>query len=219
MKKHLICVISFFLAAGLCLTSCAQKTDSKADSSDAVGFFELGDDLYITKVFSYSGPYVENGSNEPCENVCAIHLFNNSKTAYQRIRFMLEIGETAYFFSASTVLPDAEMTVLCEDAAAFSRVDVISAEVLSAARFDTLPSVHTESLLITYTDGFINVRNLTDTPLKNAYVYYKSTDDFGLFGGITYRAAFDTLQPGETKQVRATHVRATSTVMFADYEL
>ena len=218
MRNHLSCVISLFLAAILCLTSCAQKTDPKADSSEAVGFFELGDDLYITKVFSYSGPYVENGANEECENVCAVHLFNNSKTAYQRLRFMLENEETSYYFSASTVLPDTEMTVLCEDAAAFSQAEYTGAKLLSAAQFDAPPSVHTESLLITYTDGFINVRNLTDAPINHLFIYYKNTDDFGLFGGITYRAAFDTLLPEETKQVRASHVRANSTVMFADYD-
>lgn len=178
----------------------------------------LTDGVYISGIFAYSGAYVEDGTNAPCENVCAVVLRNDSGVHYQYLTFELETAGGSYAFSASTLFSGAEMTVLCEGAAAFTDDTLVSLRVTALAPFTETPSVHTDTLEITYTDGFINVKNKTDAPLTDVYVYYKNTDENGYLGGITYRAYLGTLNAGELKQARASNMRReTGRVVFATY--
>ena len=109
--------------------------------------------------------------------------------------------------------------VLDQNKTAFSEGEIRSASIGALAAFTETPSVHLETLSISYTDGFINVENLTDTPLSNVYIYYKNLDDTGYFGGITYRAAVEELPAGEMQQIPAVHItKDASRVVFTTYE-
>ena len=192
--------------------------DSSAFVSENADPFLITEGVRVVEMFSYNGPYIEDGSNEPCENVCAVRIENTSETHYRYLRFSIVTADGAYTFSATTLFAGARMTVLCENRAAYSKSTVLSNEILSIALFDRTPTVHIDSLLITYTDGFINVKNLTDETLSGVYVYYKDTDDFGYLGGITYRTSFGDLEAGNTVQARASNIRAaTGKVVFATY--
>ena len=235
-----LCVL---LACCFCLAGCvkapgpAQTTRNPSDTETAPSEIQtslppesasgdetetpsplLTDGVYISEIFAYTGPYVEDGSNAPCENVCAVILRNDSGEHYQYVEFELETAGGRYAFSASTLFSGAQMTVLCKDAAAFTDDTLVSLRVTALAPFAETPSVHTDTLEITYTDGFINVKNLTDGPLENIYVYYKITDENGYLGGITYRVAFGGIDAGALKQARAANMRRdTGRVVFATY--
>ncbi len=238
MKKRLFSLFALFLAPFLLLPGCTGQTpeesraDTTADTTEESAppqtetqapvpqdSIELVNGVFAAELFSYSGPYVEDGSNEACENVCAVRLINRSGTHYQYLRFRLETDSGTYTFAASTLFAGAEMTVLCEEKTALADPGILSAEILSEAPFPETPSVHTDELRITYTDGYINVKNLTDATLTNVYVYYKTTGETGYFGGITYRAHFEEIAAGQTVQERAANVRReTSAVLFATYD-
>ena len=173
----------------------------------------------IEELFSYSGAYVEDGSNVPCENICAVRLYNASSTHYQYLRFSLQTSGGAYTFAASTLFAGARMTVLCEEKTPLEGNGILATELLTSVPFVEPPSVHTDTLEITYADGFINVRNLTESPLSRVYVYYKDTDGNGYLGGITYRVSFGEIPAGETVQTAAANMRrATCRVVFATYD-
>ena len=192
-----------------------KETGTKSGSEKG---FEIAEGLYVTDVFSYSGPYLEDGSNEECKKICAVRLFNSSEKHYQYLKFELETKGGTYTFTASTLFAGAEMTVLSEGRAAFKRGKPISANVLAVIEFTETPSVHTDTLEITYTDGFINVKNLTNGTLKNVYVYFKETDKNGYLGGITYRTRLGDIPAGEIVQARAANIHnETSRIVFADY--
>ena len=191
------------------------ETDAAVPASDAS---VQAEGLHITEVFSYTGAYVEDGSNDPCENICAVRLENRSETHYRYLRFVLTTSEDSYYFTATTLFAGAGMTVLCEGKKAFAGGDILSVEYLAVTPFDEPPTVHTDTLRITYTDGFINVKNLTDETLSDVYVYYKDTDEAGYLGGITYRVSFGEIAPGETAQSGAANMRReTGRVVFATY--
>ena len=236
MRKKIICLLVFLLFVLFCFGSCKDHTDQNGETTDAdvssdmnittarsadpvpAGDFELIDGVYVTKIFSYSGAYFEDGSNDACEGVCAVCLYNASPVHYQYLRFTLKTTDGEFTFSATTLFAGSSVTVLSENKEAYKSDLLLSSQSLSAAPFSETPSVHLDSLQITYTDGFINVKNLTDQKLENVYVYYKNTDENGYLGGITYRTSFGELEAGEVRQGSAQNMHKDSCkVVFATY--
>lgn len=228
MKKQFFSFFTLMIAAAMLLAGCgARQTDptTQAVSTpvgpgyDANGDFALGEDLYITAFYAYSGPYVEDGSDEACEAVAAVRVENRSAKHYQYLTFTLETAGGTCSFSVSTLFAGAVVTALDENKTAFPEGEIRSASIGTLAAFTETPSVHLETLSISYTDGFINVKNLTDAPLSNVYIYYKNLDDTGYFGGITYRASIGDLAADGLQQVPAAHItKDASRVVFATYE-
>ena len=208
------------------MTACVGHGDKQNDSDNSetaksqTDAATLADGLSIMKIFSYSGAYVEDGSNDVCEGICAVRLYNSSAEHYQYLRFSVTTADgSRYLFSASTLFANTEMTVLCEEKKPYAEGEIVSSELINLAVFQDAPTVHLETIQITYTDGFINAKNLTDTALTNVYVYYKSTDENGFFGGITYRASFGDIPAGELTQIGSGNIRAqTSKVAFVTYD-
>ncbi|MCR5042218.1 MAG: hypothetical protein K6C36_09015 [Clostridia bacterium] len=199
-------------------TDDATVSSATAYTPDPGDPLRLTDDIFITEVFSYSGAYVEDGQDEQCDNICAVRLRNDSATHYEYLRFTLETTGGSYSFTVSTLFAGAELTVLCNERSAYTSSEVVSSEVDVVVPWETAPSVHTESLEITYTDGFVNVRNKTEAQLSDVYVYYKAKDDRGWFGGITYRVPFGDIPAGEIVQQRAEHLKlGTTEIVFATY--
>ena len=234
MKKicaAMICVL--LVLAPLCLGGCfggegpGSETASDPTASGAVsqpgetasagapGAGLLTEGIYIAEVFSYTGPYVEDGSNEPCRNVCAVRLSNPAGQNCRYLRFTLKTQGGEYAFTATTLLTGTEMTVLCDSKYEYTDSGIVSCEILQYAPFTETPSIMPDKLKLTYTDGFINVQNLTDAEMKNVYVYYKNTDEAGFLGGITYRTPVETLPAGGIAQARAANLhKDTSKILF-----
>ncbi len=225
--KYRISFIALLLAAVICFAACVasvhgNEEDSVATESEkqtAAGSMELAPGLFIKEVFSYTGKYVEDGSNDECNDICAVRLVNESDTHYQYIRFSVETTGGSYSFSASTLFSGAEMTVLCEGKVAFTGSDILSCEALSLASFQETPSVHLDTLNITYTDGFINVKNVSESDITGLYVYYKNRDGESYLGGITYRAEIGDITAGQIVQTAAGNIHSdSSTVVFVTYD-
>ena len=204
----------------LSFTACARSetvpeltTDAPAGAETA----ELLPGVYVTAVFAYGGEYVEDGGDAACENIVAATVENRSGIHYQLLRFKLRTAAGESTFTATTLFDGGVMTVLSEEKTPFVSGGVLACEVLDEAPFPFTPSVHTESLEIACTAGFMTVRNLTDAPLENVYVYYKNTAAYGWFGGITYRVAFGTVGPDETVQRPAKRLENAEQVVFTTF--
>lgn len=232
MDKNLFRVFVIVLIGVFLLAGCENKTNSNEGATDGSVTNDISaqndtqaendpllQDVSVAEVFSYSGPYVEDGANEECKNICAVRIENKSSVHYQYLHFTVKIGGTVYTFKATTLFAGAKMTVLCEDRSEYRDGDIESVEFLAAAPFAEKPTVHLDTLEITYTDGFINVKNKTDKTLKNVYVYYKNTDDYGFIGGITYRVSFGNIGPGGLVQMGTANIRSeTGKIVFSTYE-
>lgn len=180
--------------------------------------FQITDGVYIEELFSYSGEYVEDGSNEACSNIAAVRLVNNSDVHYQYLKFTVRTAEISYSFSATTLFSGARMTVLDQTKTAYADGQIVSVEANSVAPFTSQPTVHLETFEISYLDGIINVKNLTDQDRTDVYVYYKNMDDYGYFGGITYRCPFGTVSGGATVQNSAANLKKdTSRIVFVTF--
>ena len=233
MRTRINRLIIFFILIVIYITVCtgcgqvpssaAQNQTSAQNVSQAPSSFleqttELSNGVCIAEVFSYTGPYVEDGSNDPCEGICAVRLYNPTSIHYQYLRFSVETSGGRAVFTATTLFSGAEMIVLAEERAPFSDSAVLSVKLLTEVPFETAPSVHLDTLSISFSDGYINVKNLTDDMVSDVFVYYKQTEDGRYLGGITYRTRFGEIPAGETVQMNARNIRKDgSIVVYATY--
>ena len=202
----------------LLLASCAAPAAQQETTETEPRETELVPGVFVVSVFSYSGPYPEDGSGEMCERVVAVTLLNRSDVHYEYLSFTLETSGGVSTFEAATLFAGSQMVVVSKEKTPFADDTVRSHSVLKAAPFTVTPSVHTESLEITCAKGFITVRNLTKAPLANVYVYYKQKNDQGWwFGGITRRVAFGEIAPGELVQRPAKGLTDAAQVVFSTF--
>ncbi len=169
------------------------------------GAYLLTEGIYITEIFSFTGEFVEDGSFENKTGILACRILNTTSSHYQLIDFTLNIGGADYSFNCTTLFAGSELTLLERNGSAYpSDLTLSSSAVNTVAEFNETPSVHLDLFEITYTDGIINVKNITDRDYENVYVYYKPVNENGDFiGGITFRVNAGTVPAGKIVQCRA----------------
>ena len=213
-------VAALFAGCGAVITENETQTQAPALPSYAAdGTYDLGEGLFITGLFAYSGVYPEDGGDATCEGIAALRLENRSDVHYEYLTVTVDTAGGSYAFSVSTLFAGATVTVLDKNKTVCADTQIRAAAVGAKAAFLQPPTVHLDTLSISYTDGFITVKNLTDRTLSDVYVYYKSVDENGYFGGITYRAAIGELAAGAAMQTPAPHIKKDgSRVVFAEYD-
>ena len=98
------------------------------------------------------------------------------------------------------------MTVLNLGKEKYKKGEIESGKVTLEALFSEEPEIKSDKLQISFTDGFINAKNISDDELENVYIYYKSIDENGFFGGITYRVGIDRIKSGEIVQTGSKNI-------------
>ncbi len=179
---------------------------------------DLGQGLIITDIGSYTGAYVEDGSDEVVSGVLMAILENTSEEALQYARISLMFGQTEAQF-AVTNLPAGEKVVLLEQ----NRLDCPETvpDSFSTADMLFLPSfeMYEDMFAITGEKGLLTIENLSGTDISgDIYVYYKNSAQDLYYGGITYRAKLSGLKAGEQGIAQATHYNPTgSTILMVSY--
>lgn len=193
-----------------------EITDSKVTPNGAL---YLTDGIYVTAIEKYSGEYIEDGSNDKLKNIISATVINTTEKSYQLFEFSLTFPQGTYHFSVKSLFAHSQVKVL-ESGRNFmpSKTDEVTGAVETQALFYEDPSVHLDKFEITYADSVINVKNITDKPIDNVYVYYKSVEDDIFFGGITYRVKVGTVPPDQIVQVMANNFKAdTSKIVFVTF--
>lgn len=198
--------------------STAKVTSSYKPQSEFP--FTVSGKLSVSKMFPYSGGFVEDGSDKAVENICAIRVKNISDLSFQYVslRFKTDAGDIVFDLTA---LPAGEtVTVLAKNAEPY-RSDTLVSEVIGEKiiEFSEKPSLHGELFELSVQNGVMGIRNISaDKSASNVYVYYKSTDENGLFGGITYRINLGDIPAEKFKQVSPPHFsESSSKVMYITY--
>lgn len=204
----IIVVALSFLMAKLLATNNIEKIELDADY-----------DLQITEIGAYSGPYMEDGTDEDVSDVMMITVKNNGKQAvqYGEITMTSEDGETA-LFKFSTLEADQEMTVLESTRKPYRNKDEYNvATAANVAYFRKNLSTYAGQLQIQPLGGGLNVINISQHDIDGEIIiYFKNLKDDRLMGGITYRGRItDGLKAGEVKQLMSQHFTEENTkVMF-----
>ena len=180
----------------------------------------LGHDLYVTDIGSYTGMYMEDGTDEIVSGVLMIVVKNSGEQDVQYAEITVLIGEETASFTLTT-LPADESVVLLESSRMQWQKDVDAAAILPKiehiAYFQEPVSLQEDKLKIDIVDGTINVTNISGADIAgNIVVYYKNAAAGLYYGGITYRITIEGgLKADEIRQVMTNHASDTgSKIMF-----
>lgn len=168
----------------------------------------LGCGLTITDSGSYTGVYMEDGSNETVSDVMMIIVRNDGMQDVQLADIVADAGGESYRFRL-TDLTVGSRVVLLELDRKTAGGDVTSAVLENAVLCETPMELREDILQITGLEGMVNVRNISDEDIGgDIFVYYKYAAEDLYYGGITFRVRVEGgLKAGEIRQIPAGHYR------------
>lgn len=194
-------------------------TESKAvmeEEQDTT--INLGHGLEMEKFGSYTGIYMEDGSDEIVGNVAMILVTNTGEEYIQYAEVTVACGEAEGFFTLSTLFPGESMVVLERSCKAYGDFKgEVNAIAENVAVFSETPVLHEDQLKVQGLNGALNITNISDRDIAETItIYYKNSSTDMLYGGITYRVQITGgLKKGEIKQIISDHFSdAGSRVMF-----
>lgn len=174
--------------------------------------------LQILNLGSYTGIYMEDGTNEVVSGVLMLVVQNYGAEDIQYAEIILPTDSGEAKFSVST-LPAGESCVLLEQnrMAYTGTEDAAKAVSQNVAPFLQPMSLYQEQLKLQILNGAINVTNISGEDISgDVVIYYKNAADDLYYGGITYRVRIEGgLKAEEIKQIMGKHFSETgSKIMF-----
>ena len=178
----------------------------------------LDNDLQILDVGSYTGAYVEDGSDEVLSGILMMKVFNNGEQPVEYARLTMDVnGETAEF-TVSTLNPGATVVLLEKNRMAYDKnAEYGNITCENLALFQEPLNLYADKISVQILDGAINVTNISQEDIAGRIsIYYKNMVSGIYYGGITYRVTLeDGLKAGEIRQMMADHFSDTgSEIMF-----
>lgn len=155
----------------------------------------------------FSGAFVEDGSDEPVQNVAAILVTNGSDQYLDlgKLTYQLD-GEEATFMV--TGLPPGASAWVMEASRRTATNDSVFTQTDCTTSFRENAVNELEGLSIQSGGTMLKVTNNRDKALQNVTLYYKVLhNDGNYFGGITYMVAFGDLEPGQSAEKLAGHFK------------
>lgn len=180
-----------------------NNTDSETEKAEKSDNTELDHSKYILSdsnltveyIGSYTGNFLEDGSDDPIKNVASILITNNSDKMLQvgDIVFQVNNKETAKF-RVTNLLPGTSVLVLEENRREYKDKDDYTYGQVTNAYLEN-PDLLEDKFEIVKENGKLTLKNKTKDTYKKVYVYYKYAQLGGAYmGGITYRVPFENIK-------------------------
>lgn len=165
-----------------------------------------GTPIVIEGIGQYTGPFVEDGNDEPAANVLAVVVRNDSDidVEYAEIHFSVGDGSEAVFH-ISTLPAGSGAVVLEQNKREYNAGEILTfADKLYAQAEDM--SLMENDVKVTAAAGTLTLENLTDKSLGTVYVRYKNKlNDNYYLGGITYSCKFENVGAGDKISEQTKH--------------
>ena len=191
---------------------------SDADSGDSSEpAITLSDpNLKVEAIGSYSGNFLEDGSDEPTANVAAMLITNNSDQMLQIAEITFQVNDTETASFKVTDLPAGTSTLVLEaNKREYSEEDSYTYGE-TATGYMEQPSLEEDKFDLVTEDGKITLKNKTDQSYDKVYVYYKYVQLGGAYlGGITYRTPFENVPANGEVESIAAHFNPESSKIMA----
>lgn len=163
--------------------------------------------LYVESVGSYTGPYFEDMSMEPCENVFAAVIRNDSDKVISYSSFNIIYGDDDHVkcgFHTTNLKPHCTALVLSDDkTVTFDKVLYFQPNEPMEVLADSLTMLG-GTVGVSYSDGKLVVTNLTAEDLGTVYIRYKMFGDGNVFlGGFTGSVIVENVSAFETYEADA----------------
>jgi hypothetical protein len=179
--------------------------------------YDLGHGLVITDMGSYTGPFMEDGSDARVSNVLMIVVSNCSSELLQYAQISLSGPDGTATFTVTTLPPGASVLLLEKNRMQDSSdLEFTSAAAEHVVFFQDDQTIHTDWFSFEANDGGITVTNVSGSAITgDIEIYYKRLVDGQLYGGITYMARLsDGLGVDETRQIATVHFSAAESVIM-----
>ncbi|MEF2878441.1 MAG: hypothetical protein U0N90_08500 [Blautia sp.] len=182
----------------------------------------LGNGIYILSAGTYTGEFVEDGSDRAVENVWKLQVINTSDKDVQFLKIKAQAEDEEGVFEITTLTAGGTVEVLEASGAIYPEEEADAEyQAENLVFFQEELSLQKEHLQISAQDYWIRVENTGSQAIEgDIYVYYKNAKEDVFQGGITYRARLQGgLNPGEARELEVSHYRAdTSKIMYVDYQ-
>lgn len=177
---------------------------------------ELEGGLTVLDAGSYSGIFMEDGSNEVVSGVFMIQVRNSTDQDLQYGEILLAEGEQTYSFQVTNLPSGGEAVLLEQGRSAPPAAMPTQVWSRNLAWFSDPMSVREEEFRITGARGVLNVTNISSRDIDgDIYVYYKYVSDDLYFGGITFRVRIEGgLDADEIRQIPSGHYDPESCVIL-----
>lgn len=177
--------------------------------------------IIIEGIGQYTGPFVEDGNDEPEANVLAIVVRNGSDAdvEYAEVHFSTGDGSEAVFH-ISTLPAGSSAVVLEQNKREYSAEETLTFTDKLYAQAEDM-SLMEDDVRVTAEDGALTLENLTDQSLGTVYVRYKNKlNDNYYLGGITYSCKFENVGAGDeiTEQTKHFTVDGSTVLMVKAIE-
>lgn len=196
----------------------AQPNSQGETSSDSTAqTITLSDtNLTVEAIGSYSGNFLEDGSDEPTANVAAMLITNNSDQMLQIAEITFQVNDTETASFKVTDLPAGTSTLVLEaNKREYSEEDSYTYGETATGYMEE-PTLEEDKFELVTEDGKITLKNKTDQSYDKVYVYYKYVQLGGAYlGGITYRTPFENVPAGGEVEAVAAHFNPESSKIMA----
>lgn len=162
----------------------------------------------IRRLNAYSGPFVEDQSDDEVSNVLALQFRNDSEQDLQYAEYVFDVDGRELVFKLSNLPAGASCVVLEASRHPYRADEVLKLTSRLVTNVDTLSSAADQILIVDNGDNSITVMNLTDQPITVARVFFKTyyPDQDTFIGGITYMVELKNIPAnGSSEPISPTH--------------
>lgn len=176
--------------------------------------------MTIQEIGSFSGTFVEDGSNKNVSNILSIKIKNASKKDLQYGEIKLKINGKKIATFQVTNLPSGKSAIVSEITGdiSYKSSNTYTCEAVNYGQIDNLP-MNKNKVKVTSEDSTITIENISGKDLGTVYVYYKNKQGGSYLGGITYRVKFDDVAKGKSLSSQTKHFsKSNSEIVMVDTE-
>lgn len=185
-----------------------QKPSQNPGQSKEISFpYTIpGSSLVISKIDSYNGIFLEDGSDRSVSGICTLVLSNIGTTDVEYADISIQQGSRSLLFKTTVLRAGCTVVVQEANAAAYAEgaYTGCTADVAEVAKLEMSAD---KVQILENTDGSLTVTNLTNQAIGGIRIFYKFclTKGSVYVGGITYTAKVENLAPGGTQTVIPNH--------------
>lgn len=195
------------------------QSDTQTQTENVAITLERG--LEIRRIGAYTGPFVEDGTDEAVSGVLMLEVENTGTDYIQYGEITASDGNNVGTFMLSTLAPGERAVLLEQDRLAYTVGTEYDIQTNNIAVFSEIPSMEEDKIEITALDGALNIKNISGADISgDVVVYYKNYSGGLYYGGITYRVRIEGgMEADEIRQVMSDHFASSgSRVVFVTVE-
>lgn len=180
--------------------------EDAGDKDDVFPYLIPNSSLSIRAVKSYSGVFIEDGSDKDVSGIAAIILDNKGSEEIEYAKITLKCEGKEYIFEARTLAAGATMVVQESSGAKYvdGEYKEANAQIATMEKLE----MSEKSVKVSETEtGALQITNISDADIPCVRVFYKfyMEDVQVAVGGITYTSKITELKAGETRVITPSH--------------